>query len=208
MLNDRVFADDESRWRAVESDVRRMALTGRPLLVGCRTIERSEQLAGRLERMGIAYQLLNGKQTAEEAAIIAQAGRRGRVTIATNMAGRGTDIKLAPGVAEMGGMHLIAIERNDSRRVDLQLAGRVGRQGDPGSCQFFLSADDALFQRFGPDLCAQIRAMSNANGEVEAEVYRQIRSVQKRAEDEAYRARRQLADADTWLVDELGELMR
>jgi preprotein translocase subunit SecA len=207
-LNDRIFADDESRWRAVEEDVGRIACTGRPLLIGCRTIERSEQLAGRLDRMSVSYQLLNGKQTAEEAAIIAQAGRRGRVTIATNMAGRGTDIKLAPGVAEMGGMHLIAIERNDSRRVDLQLAGRVGRQGDPGSCQFFLSADDALFQRFGVDLCAQIRAMSQSNGEVEGDLSRQIRTIQQRAENEAYRARRQLAAADTWLVDELGELMR
>ncbi|MEX2141894.1 MAG: preprotein translocase subunit SecA [Pirellulales bacterium] len=208
MLADRVFADAESRWLAVETEIARLHCTGRPVLVGCRTIEISEHLARRLDRAGIDYQLLNGKQNAAEAEVIAGAGRLGAVTIATNMAGRGTDIKLAAGMAELGGMHLISVERNDSRRVDRQLIGRVGRQGDPGSCQFFLSADDPLLVRFAPEVCQQIKALPQTAGEVGEDYSRQIRAAQERCEAAGYLARKELAAADTWICDELGALLQ
>jgi preprotein translocase subunit SecA len=208
MLPDRVFVETESRWLAVETEIVRLHRTGRPVLVGCRTIENSERLARRLDRAGVDYQLLNGKQTAAEADVIARAGRHGAVTIATNMAGRGTDIKLAAGVAELGGMHLISVERNESQRVDRQLIGRVGRQGDPGSCQFFLSADDPLLARFAPDLCQQIKALPHVAGEVQEDLSRQARAAQERSEAAGYLARKALAAADTWLCDELDALLQ
>jgi preprotein translocase subunit SecA len=208
MLPDRMFLDAESRWRAVEREIARLHQTGRPVLVGCRTIENSEQLARRLDRSGIGYQLLNGMQTAAEAEVIARAGRRGAVTIATNMAGRGTDIKLEPGVAELGGMHLVSVERNESQRVDRQLIGRVGRQGDPGSYQFFLSTDDPLFMRFAPDLCQQIKSSNHTNGEVQRNFSRQVRAAQKRSEAAGRTTRKELAAADHWFCDELGGLLQ
>ena len=208
MLPDRVFIDDQSRWRAVENEIARLHAAGRPVLVGCRTIERSQQLAARLDRCQINYQLLNGKQTAAEAEVIARAGGQGAVTIATNMAGRGTDIKLAPGVAELGGLHLIGIEHNDSRRVDRQLTGRAARQGDPGSCQFFVSADDALVQVHGPEIGQRIKSIPNEAGEVPSDLSREIRMMQERDEAAAFRRRQELAAADTWLCDELGELLQ
>jgi preprotein translocase subunit SecA len=208
MLPDRVFIDDQSRWRAVENEIARLHAAGRPVLVGCRTIERSQQLAARLDRCQIRYQLLNGKQTAAEAEVIARAGRQGAVTIATNMAGRGTDIQLAPGVAELGGLHLIGIERNDSRRIDRQLTGRVARQGDPGSYQFFVSADDALVQVHGPTIGQRIKSIPNEAGEVPADLSGEICAMQGLAESAAFRLRQELAAADTWLCDELGELLQ
>jgi preprotein translocase subunit SecA len=208
MLPDRMFIDVESRWLAVTTEIARLHQTERPVLIGCRTIENSEQLAVRLDRAGIAYQLLNGKQTAAEAEVVARAGRRGAVTIATNMAGRGTDIHLGAGVAELGGLHLISVERNDSQRVDRQLIGRVGRQGDPGSCQFFLSADDPLLLRLAPDLCQEIKSSPHTNGEVREDFCRQVLSAQKRSEAAGRAARKELAAADTWLCDELGTLLQ
>jgi preprotein translocase subunit SecA len=161
-----------------------------------------------MDQAGITHHLLNGNQSAAEAEVIARAGRRGAVTIATNMAGRGTDIKLAEGVAESGGLHLICVERNESQRVDRQLIGRVGRQGDPGSYQFFLSADDPLLAGFAPALCEQIRALPHISGEVGADLSRQVRAAQVRCEAASYAARKQLAAADTWLCDELGALLQ
>ena len=155
-----------------------MHATGRPVLIGSRTIENSEMLAKHLDEAGIPYQLLNGKQTADEADVVARAGHRGAVTIATNMAGRGTDIKLQPGVAEIGGIHLLAVEPNESLRVDRQLIGRVGRQGDPGSYQFFVSADDALLLRFGRSLSPRMKSMPNLNGELQVDLSRSVRAVQ------------------------------
>jgi preprotein translocase subunit SecA len=208
MSPDRIFIDDQSRWCAVENEIAGLHATGRPVLVGCRTIEKSQQLAARLDRRGIDYQLLNGKQTAAEAEVIARAGQHGAVTIATNMAGRGTDIKLAAGVAELGGLHVVGIERNLSPRVDRQLTGRAARQGDPGSGQFFLSADDELVQLHGPELGQRIKALAHVAGEVSADLSRETCAVQRRAEAAACRLRRELAAADTWLCDELGELLQ
>jgi preprotein translocase subunit SecA len=208
MLPDRVFMDNDSRLRAVEAEIGRLHATGRPVLVGCRTIERSQQVAQRLDAPRIPYQLLNGKQTAAEAEVIARAGRRGAITIATNMAGRGTDIKLESGVDELGGMHVIAVERNDARRVDRQLAGRVARQGDPGSVQFFVAADDPLIERFGADMQRQFKTLPHVDGEVHADLSRPLHIVQKRAELANWQLRKDLSAADDWLRDELGQLMR
>jgi preprotein translocase subunit SecA len=207
ILPDRIFIDEQSRLYAVENEIRRLHATGRPVLVGCRTIEKSQELAARLDGR-IDYQLLNGKQTAAEAEVIARAGRQGAVTIATNMAGRGTDIKLSPGVAQLGGLHVLAIERNLSRRIDRQLMGRAARQGDPGSGQFFVSANDELVGHHGPDLARRFKALPHVAGEVSADLAREICAVQRRAEAAACRLRDELAFADSWLCDELGELLR
>jgi preprotein translocase subunit SecA len=204
----RYFVDAASKWRAAVEEIARIYATGRPILIGSRTIENSETLAQRLDDANIPYQLLNGKQTADEADVVSRAGQKGTVTIATNMAGRGTDIKLQPGVADLGGMHLIAVEPNESLRVDRQLIGRVGRQGDPGSYQFFISADDALLQRFGSRLSRRMKALPHRNGEITVDLSRQLRAVQKRAEAAGAKQRKLLTAADRWRTDDLVNLVK
>jgi preprotein translocase subunit SecA len=204
----RYFADAGSKWRAAVEEIGRVHATGRPVLIGSRTIENSETLAKLLDSSGTPYQLLNGKQTADEAEIVGRAGQRGSVTIATNMAGRGTDIKLGPGIAEIGGMHLIAVEPNESLRVDRQLIGRVGRQGDPGSYQFFISADDALLLRFGPNLSARMKSLPNIDGELAVDLSRRVRAVQRQAEAAGRKQRRLLTAADHWRTNDLVNLVK
>ena len=149
-LPPRFFVDAEAKYRAIVAETAAMHRAGRPVLIGSRTIRNSELLAERLAAEGLPLEVLNGKQDRAEAEIIARAGLRGAVTIATNMAGRGTDIVLGPGVAELGGMHVIGVECHESGRIDRQLLGRAGRQGDPGSGRFFIAADDPLLVRFAP----------------------------------------------------------
>ena len=127
------------------------------MLVGTRSIEKSERLSALLEAQGIEHQILNAKNHEIEAQIVAQAGQKGRVTVATNMAGRGTDIKLGDGVAELGGLHVIGTERHEARRIDRQLSGRCARQGDPGLAQFFICLDDEIIEAFGEKPAARIR---------------------------------------------------
>ncbi|HEX6691213.1 MAG TPA: prepilin peptidase, partial [Burkholderiales bacterium] len=141
---DRVFATVEEKWQAVLDAIRRRHATGQPVLVGTRSVAASEHLAKLLDAAGLEYQLLNARQDENEAQIVARAGEPGRITVATNMAGRGTDIKLPPGIVELGGLHVICTERHDSGRIDRQLYGRCGRQGDPGSCETFVSVADEL----------------------------------------------------------------
>lgn len=143
----RIFASAEARWQAVAREIARCHARGQPVLVGTRAIVGSEQLSTRLVREGIRHRVLNAKQDADEAGIVATAGESGQVTIATNMAGRGTDIKLGAGVAELGGLHVILTEGHDNARVDRQLAGRCARQGDPGSWQAMLSLEDEVALR-------------------------------------------------------------
>lgn len=192
----RLFADVDAKWAAVVETVRRVHATGRPILVGTRTIAASEALAERLGRHGVPHQMLNGKQDADEAAVVARAGQPGEVTIATNMAGRGTDIKLGPGVAELGGLYVIATEHHAARRVDRQLVGRCARQGDPGTAQFFLSADDQLVRVHRPWLARAIRRAASAEGEVHADFDYAIGKTQVLAEKAGRRRRRQLFHSD------------
>jgi len=150
-FGDLVFKTEEGKFSAVVDEIEEMREIGRPVLVGTTSIEKSEYLSDMLKRRGIPHDVLNAKQHEREAAIVAEAGKRGHVTIATNMAGRGTDIQLEPGIADLGGLHIIGTERHESRRIDNQLRGRAGRQGDPGSSRFFVSLEDELMRRFGSD---------------------------------------------------------
>jgi preprotein translocase subunit SecA len=151
-LSDRVFRTSDERWRAVAARAIEVAADGRSVLVGTRSVEASEMLGRLLEEQGVAHAVLNARQDKDEAAAIAQAGQAGRITVATNMAGRGTDIKLAPEVAEKGGLHVILTEFHESARVDRQLFGRSARQGDPGTVEAIVSLDDELFRRYAPTL--------------------------------------------------------
>lgn len=153
----RGLPDASAKWQAVADTVQRTAVQGRrPVLIGTRTVAASEAVSAVLRERGIAHVVLNAKQDGEEAQIVAAAGEIGRVTVATNMAGRGTDIALAPGVVEAGGLHVILTEYHDSRRVDRQLLGRCARQGDPGSCESFVALDDELFRTQAPWLTRRL----------------------------------------------------
>ena len=147
---ERIFADQTSKWQAVAAEVERLHTSGRPILVGTRSVQASEMLGTLLAGRNLPFRILYANRHQEEAAIVALAGEPGHITIATNMAGRGTDIKLGKGVAELGGLHVMATERHESGRVDRQLLGRAGRQGDVGSGQVFVSVEDEIIQRYLP----------------------------------------------------------
>lgn len=187
---DRIFPNEDAKFAAVVAEVARLSSLGRPVLIGTRSIQKSECLSQRLTEAGIEHVVLNAKQHEHEATIVAQAGQPGRVTIATNMAGRGTDIKLTPGVAEAGGLHVLGTERHEAIRIDRQLAGRAGRQGDPGSCQFFLSLDDELLEVHGPARQEALRQHGTRGG---SEDWRRFQHwfarAQRRLEKRHYRQR-------------------
>ncbi len=145
-----VFTSADAKWHAIVSRIRELNRTGQPILVGTRSVAASEHLSRRLTEGGLAHRVLNARQDKEEADIVAQAGGVGRITVATNMAGRGTDILLGPGIRELGGLHVIATERHEAGRIDRQLFGRCGRQGDPGSYETFASLEDELVRVTGP----------------------------------------------------------
>jgi len=148
---DLVFRDEEAKVKAIVEEVKQRHAKGQPVLIGTTSIEKNEELSRLLERAGIEHRILNAKQHEREAAIISDAGRPGAVTVATNMAGRGVDIILGEGVTDLGGLAVIGTERHESRRIDNQLRGRAGRQGDPGFSRFYLSLEDELMSRFvGP----------------------------------------------------------
>jgi preprotein translocase subunit SecA len=162
---DRVFPTEDAKFRAVVEEIVRLRELGRPVLIGTRSVEKSEKLGQMLTEVNVEHQVLNARQHEREAQIVALAGQRGRVTIATNMAGRGTDIKPDPEVIEAGGLHVLGTERHDAKRIDRQLAGRSGRQGDPGSCQFFVSLDDELLEGLGPDRQEDMRKVGEKGNE-------------------------------------------
>ena len=176
-----------------------MVELGRPVLVGTTTVEISELLSRMLTMRKIQHNVLNAKQHKKESDIVAEAGQAGRVTIATNMAGRGTDIKLSPEVLAAGGLAIVGTERHDSRRVDRQLRGRAGRQGDPGSSQFFVSLEDQLMRKFGSERIAKIMdRMGYKDGEViqHSMITKSIERAQKKVEENAFGVRKKLLEYD------------
>ena len=194
-----LLSDQSSKWQRVVTDALREIERGRPVLVGVRSVTASEELAQQLRAAGLQPQVLNALSHAQEANIIAQAGQPGRVTLATNMAGRGTDIRLGEGVAERGGLHVIIAEVNDSARVDRQLAGRCGRQGDPGSVSLYLSLDDPLAQRqLGAVWHRLLRMMPRHGWAAHA-----FRRAQAQAEHESYARRLSVLRNDDWMASAL-----
>ncbi len=178
----RGFTRAAQKWSAIALEVEHHHRSKRPVLVGTRTISDSEQLAHMLRGRGLPFQLLNGRQDKEEADIIANAGHRGAITIATNLAGRGTDIRLDDDVKNVGGLHVIVSEPHELLRVDRQLMGRCARQGDPGSARTFISADDALVQVCGPWLVRPMRRCADSQGEVHIDLTGRICSIQRTME--------------------------
>ncbi len=198
---DRFFSDDESKWLAIVADIEKVHASGRPILVGTRSVVASESLGRWLAKRGLEAKVLNASRLQEEAEIVALAGEAGRITIATNMAGRGTDIKLGRGVAELGGLHVIATERHESGRVDRQLFGRAARQGDPGSAQVFVCAEDELLRKF---LTAPLRKSLTGIRQRQWPGYEQashyfVRLAQKKAQVLAYKQRRNVMRSDAWM---------
>jgi len=196
---DLVFKTAREKFAAVIKTTEELIDQGRPVLVGTTTVEISELLSRMLKMKGIKHNVLNAKQHQKEAEIVAQAGKASAVTIATNMAGRGTDIKLGEGVKEVGGLAIVATERHDSRRVDRQLRGRAGRQGDPGSSQFFVSLEDDLMRKFGSERIAKLMdRMGLKEGEVitHSMVSKSIERAQKKVEENNFGMRKRLLEYD------------
>ncbi len=197
--DDQIYATEKEKFQAVVEEIVRVHKTGRPILVGTTSIEKSERLSGMLDRRGIEHTVLNAKQHARESAIVENAGQPGIVTVATNMAGRGTDIVLGKGIKEKGGLHIVGTERHESRRIDNQLRGRSGRQGDPGSSQFFLSLEDDLMRIFAPDWVAKfLSRMGLGDGEAITHpmVTKAITRAQKKVEGRNFEIRKNLLDYD------------
>lgn len=199
---DLLFPNLKSKYQAVAKDIKARYEKGQPVLVGTVAIETSELLSRLLKQEGVPHEVLNAKNHFKEAEIVINAGQRGSVTIATNMAGRGTDIKLGPGVLEVGGLAVIGTERHESRRIDNQLRGRSGRQGDPGESQFYLSLEDDLMKRFGSERIQQVWSRLNTDGDADdmaiqsKMLSRQVESAQKRVEGNNYDTRKSVLEYD------------
>ena len=198
-MPDLIYRTRREKMQAIIQAIKELHATGQPVLVGTISIETSELISQLLKREGVQHSVLNAKHHAQEAEIVAQAGQAGKVTIATNMAGRGTDIKLGEGVVELGGLHILGTERHESRRIDNQLRGRSGRQGDPGSSRFYLSLEDDLMRLFGSDrLSGLMQKLGMQEGEpIENNmVSRAIENAQKRVEGHHFEIRKTLLDYD------------
>ncbi|MFD2679349.1 preprotein translocase subunit SecA [Bacillus seohaeanensis] len=196
---DLIYASMEGKFRAVVEDIKERNEKGQPVLVGTVAVETSELISKLLTKRGVRHNVLNAKNHGREADIILEAGQKGAVTIATNMAGRGTDIKLGEGVLELGGLAVIGTERHESRRIDNQLRGRSGRQGDPGVTQFYLSMEDELMRRFGSDNMKNMMTklgMDDSQPIQSKMVSRAVESAQKRVEGNNFDARKQLLQYD------------
>jgi preprotein translocase subunit SecA len=196
---DLVYKTKREKYNAVIEETAKLVAAGRPVLIGTTTVEISELLSRMLKLRSIKHNVLNAKLHAKEADIVAEAGKAGTVTIATNMAGRGTDIKLGPGVKDAGGLAIIGTERHESRRVDRQLRGRAGRQGDPGSSQFFVSLEDNLMRLFGSERIASLMdRMGLKEGEViqHSMITKSIERAQKRVEENHFGTRKRLIEYD------------
>ena len=198
-LPDLVYATEKGKLTAIVNKIKEIHETGQPILVGTVSVENNEKLSALLKKEGLKHEVLNAKNHEREAEIVAHAGEIGAITIATNMAGRGTDIKLAEGVKELGGLYVIGTERHESRRIDNQLRGRAGRQGDPGSSQFFVSFDDDLMRRFGTEKVQQMLVNVGFSDEqaIRSKMFtKSIEQAQRKVEGNNYDTRKSLLDYD------------
>jgi len=198
-LNDLIYKTEQEKFGAVIETIRKLNKTGQPILIGTASIEKSEVLHELLKREKIAHTVLNAKNHAQEGEIIKSAGAKGAVTIATNMAGRGVDIKVSEEVKDLGGLYIIGTERHENRRIDNQLRGRSGRQGDPGTTQFYLSLEDNLLRIFGSDKIKSImERLGVEDGEyIESKmVTRAVEKAQKKVENMHYEGRKQIVEYD------------
>ena len=208
--SDRIYKDEEAKFKAVAKEIKERHTLGQPVLIGTISIEKNEKLAGMLEREGVPVKMLNAKQHEKEASIIADAGKRGAVTVATNMAGRGVDIKLGgehatseqeEEVRQLGGLHVIGTERHESRRIDNQLRGRSGRQGDPGSTQFYVSMDDDLMRIFGSTRMKNMMERLKVPDDMPIEnklINRSLEAAQKKVEGHNFDTRKHLESMTTF----------
>ena len=201
----RAFLTEAAKWQAIVEEIVRLQASGRPLLVGTRSVAASERLGAQLAARGLDCHILNAARHEAEATLVSLAGEAGRITIATNMAGRGTDIRLGQGVKELGGLHVLATERHESGRVDRQLFGRAARQGDPGSAQAFMSAEDELTARYLPKPLRQILVRSLGRGLPGAGrlASAAFGLAQRQAQKLAFQQRQSVLRADTWLEEAL-----
>ena len=203
---DLLYPSLKSKFKAVVEDVKSRHEKGQPVLVGTVAVETSDYLSQLLVQAGVPHEVLNAKNHYKEAQIIMNAGQRGAVTIATNMAGRGTDIKLGEGVRELGGLCVIGTERHESRRIDNQLRGRSGRQGDPGESQFYLSLEDELMRRFGSERIKAVLdrfKLSEEESVIRSNMFtRQVEGAQKRVEGNNYDTRKQVLQYDDVMRDQ------
>jgi preprotein translocase subunit SecA len=202
-LGERVYATPDEKWRAIVERVRELSTAGRPVLVGTRSVGASDELSRLLTEAGIEHQLLNARQDKQEAEIVAGAGQQGKVTVATNMAGRGTDIRLGRGVEPLGGLHVIATELHESRRIDRQLFGRCGRQGDAGSFEAIVSVEDELSRVYLGRLLRGLARRWARGGASQRLLRKLIRIAQARAERSHAAIRRDLLKLD----EQLGDLL-
>lgn len=196
---DFIYRNQKEKYLAIVQEIKNLYEKGQPVLVGTVSIEKSELISSMLKKTGVPHEVLNAKYHEKEAEIVAEAGHAKRVTIATNMAGRGTDIVLGPGVREVGGLHILGTERHESRRIDNQLRGRSGRQGDPGSSRFYLALDDDLMRLFGSDRIANIMdrlGMEEGEPIENRMVTKAVEGAQKRVEGHNFEIRKQLLDFD------------
>lgn len=198
-MNDFVYRTKREKYNAVIDEIDEMRKQKRPVLVGTTSVEVSETISRLLKRRGIPHEVLNAKQHQREAQIVANAGLPGAITIATNMAGRGTDIKLGPGVPEAGGLHIMGTERHESRRIDRQLRGRAGRQGDPGSSKFFLSLEDDLMRLFGSERIASVMqrlGVEDGDAIEHKMITNSVERAQKKVEENNFAIRKRLLEYD------------
>ena len=217
-MEDIVYTTQKAKFKAIVEDIVQRHATGQPVLVGTISVEKSEMLSAMLQKRGVRHEVLNAKQHMREAEIVAKAGQKDAVTIATNMAGRGTDILLGPGVVELGGLHIIGTERHEARRIDNQLRGRAGRQGDPGSSQFYVALDDDLMRLFGGE---RIQGLMGRMGLSEDEplaagmLTKTIENAQKKVEGRNYGIRKYVLQYDdvmnrqrTIIYEERGRVLK
>ncbi|MEO0416171.1 MAG: hypothetical protein AAF226_14585, partial [Verrucomicrobiota bacterium] len=206
---ERVFRDTESMDNAILNSIHQFREKGQPILVGTRSIRVSERISEKLEKLGLPHQVLTAKQDSEEEEIVHNSGEVGCVLIATNMAGRGTHIGLSDEAKANGGLHVIQVERNDSKRIDRQLVGRGARQGQPGSAQSFVCADDYLLKTYSPETAERLqKAKADDYGELSSSQSALFDQVQDDVEKTKYLGRISMAEHDTWLEDTKNSLAK